>query len=66
MENKLIKIYEWLKHGSNTEDTLMVIGFLIIVATTFYVNTIIGFYLLGALLIIIPPMLYKLTGKGGD
>lgn len=66
MKNKLIKIKEWLKHGSNIEDTLMIIGLFIIVATTFYINAIIGFYLLGALLIIIPPILYNLTRKRGD
>lgn len=66
MKSKLIKIKEWLKNGSNTEDTLMIIGLFVIVATTFYINAIIGFYLLGALLIIIPPILYNLTRKRDD
>lgn len=66
MKNRLMKIKEWLKHGSNIEDMLMIIGLFIIVATTFYVKAIIGFYLLGALLIIIPPIFYNLTKKRGD
>lgn len=67
MKNKLKTEYnkfkKWLRSGSNFVDVLMLIGLFIIVATTFYVSRIIGFYLLGTLLIAIPLIFYKLRKK---
>lgn len=67
MKNKLKTEYnkfkKWLRSGSNFVDVLMIIGLFIIVATTFYVSRIIGFYLLGTLLIAIPLIFYKLRKK---
>ncbi|GEM_PF-4917609 len=67
MKNKLKTKYnelkKWLRSGSNFVDILMLIGLFIIVATTFYISRIIGFYLLGTLLITIPLIFYKLTNK---
>lgn len=57
MKNRIMKFF---KSGSNLLDILMFIGLFIIVSTTFYINKIIGFYLLGFLLIFIPIILYKL------
>ncbi|WP_368244103.1 hypothetical protein [Clostridium tertium] len=59
----IMKIINWVKKGSNLIDLLMLVGLLIIISTTFYVNSIIGFYLLGILLIVIPLTYYKLTRK---
>lgn len=60
MKNKLKK---WLKSGSNFIDILMFVGLFIIVLTTFYISKIIGFYLLGTLLIVIPLVFYRLANK---
>jgi len=62
----IMKIINWVKKGSNLIDLLMLVGLLIIISTTFYVNSIIGFYLLGILLIVIPLTYYKLTRKWGE
>lgn len=67
MKNKLKteynKLKKWLRSGSNFVDVLMLVGLFIIVVTTFYISRIIGFYLLGILLIVIPLIFYKLTKK---
>lgn len=63
IKNCILKIIKWLKCGSNAVDILMLLGLFIIVATTFYINYIIGLYLLGILLITIPYTLYRLTRK---
>lgn len=63
MKNRIMKFF---RSGSNFLDILMLLGLFIIVATTFYINKIIGFYLLGFLLIFIPIVLYKLgIGRKG-
>ena len=60
MKNKLKK---WLESGSNFIDILMFVGLFIIVVTTFYISKIVGFYLLGTLLIVIPLVFYRLANK---
>lgn len=63
IKNKINKLLKWFKSGSNFIDMLMLIGLFIIVTTTFYINPIIGFYMLGILLIVIPLIYYKLIRK---
>ncbi|MFR1707640.1 MAG: hypothetical protein ACLSV2_01965 [Clostridium sp.] len=67
MKNKLKTEYnkfkKWLRSGSNFIDVLMLVGLFIIVATTFYISRIIGFYLSGVLLIVIPLVFYRLSNK---
>ena len=58
------KIVRWIKNGSNLVDLLILVGLLIIISTTLYINIIKGLYLLGIILILVPSIFYISITKG--